>query len=188
MRSSQGATAWAFAAAAAVVTAAPCALGAQQPADTAAPMAGFERLIGAWRSGSTVQVFEWGPGRLAVRARSHLTAEEGSRQVSEGLFLHDPLRDEVRGYFVAVEMPVSYFEYSVDWQGDVLVAELTTTDVEGRTQRFIERWSFVEADRFLWTLLAGADGADSAPIMSAEFERVVWPPENLDEDAPEGER
>jgi hypothetical protein len=149
---------------------------AQEPdpppeAPAAGPLAGFDRLIGTWEAGSTRQTFEWGVGGLVVRARSTIVDEGGSALVSEGMFLHDPLRDEVRGYFAAVDMPVAYFEYTARWQGDTLVAHLTTTDAEGRPRRYVERCEVRGDDRIAWTLREGTD-AGAAPTMRAEFRRV----------------
>ena len=147
---------------------------ADAPAEATGPAAApslepFERLIGTWVSGETIQTFEWGVGRLAVRARSEIQSDSTRRLVSEGLFLLDPTRDEIRGYFVAVDMPVSYFEYAVRWDGDTMLADLTTTGPDGATQRYTETWAF-SADRFEWTL--HDPEKPSAPVMAATFARV----------------
>lgn len=152
------------------------------------PLAGFERLIGTWAAGTSTQTFEWGVGRLVVRARSTVSEAGAARLVSEGLFLYDPLRNEVRGYFAAIEMPTSYFEYSARWQGDTLVADLTTTDPDGNPLRYLERWELAGEDRFRWTLRVGGD--EQAPVvMSAEFRRVAVPaaeePSAVTNDPPE---
>ena len=139
----------------------------------ASPLAPFDRLIGTWAAGSTVQTFEWGVGRLVVRARSTLVDGDASRLVSEGIFLQDPLRGEVRGYFAAIDMPVAYFEYSARWEGDTLVANLTTTAPEGGAVRYVERWELLGDERFLWTLHETT--ADAPAIMRAEFVRVPPP-------------
>jgi hypothetical protein len=140
----------------------------------ASQLAPFARLIGTWAAGTTVQTFEWGVGRLIVRARSTLVDGDASRLVSEGIFLQDPLRGEVRGYFAAIDMPVAYFEYSARWEGDTLVANLTTTAPEGGAVRYVERWELLGDERFLWTLHENAD-ADAPAIMRAEFVRVPPP-------------
>lgn len=147
---------------------------ADAPAEATAPAAApslepFERIIGTWVSGETIQTFEWGVGRLAVRARSEIQSDSTRRLVSEGLFLLDPTRDEIRGYFVAVDMPVPYFEYSVRWDGDTMLADLTTTGPDGSTQRYTETWA-VSADAFEWTLHDPQN--PSTPVMAATFARV----------------
>lgn len=134
------------------------------------PLAGFERLIGTWTAGTTTQAFEWGVGRRIVRVRASVAEEDGARLYSEGIFLHDPLRDEVRGYLVAVDMTAAYFEYSARWDDDALVASLTTIHPDGSRRRYLERWEFTGEDRFLWTLREGEDG--ESLLASAEFLRV----------------
>ncbi|HSM35872.1 MAG TPA: hypothetical protein VK837_05675 [Longimicrobiales bacterium] len=151
----------------------------------ASPLAPFDRLIGTWAAGSTVQTFEWGVGRLVVRARSTLVDGDASRLVSEGIFLQDQLRGEVRGYFAAIDMPVAYFEYSARWEGDTLVANLTTTAPEGGAVRYVERWQLLGNERFLWTLHENA-AADAPAIMSAEFVRVPPPGAQMPDDGGAG--
>ncbi len=159
------------------IEAADTAAAAGEPADTAEapdPLRGFERLIGTWASGGTRQTFEWGVGGLIVRARSSVASEEGERLVAEGVFLHDPLRDVVRGYFAAIEMPAAYFEYSARWEGDTLIAHLTTTEPHGDARRYVEQWRVVSPDRIAWSLRTGED-EDGPVVMTAELVRVAEP-------------
>lgn len=171
-------------------------LGAQEasppdaaPADTSAragdPLHGFARLIGTWASGATRQTFEWGVGRLVVRARSSVAEGDAERLVSEGMFLHDPLRNDVRGYFAAIEMPASYFEYSVRWEDDALIAHLTTTEPDGSARRYVERWQLVSPDRIAWSLRAGEDEAGPV-VATAEFVRTHEAAAEDDADGGEG--
>jgi len=150
---------------------APPAAAAQGDPPAGDPLAGFERLIGTWTAGTTTQAFEWGVGRRIVRVRASVSEGDAARLYSEGIFLHDPLRDEVRGYLVAVDMSAGYFEYSARWDDDALVASLTTIHPDGSRRRYLERWEFTGEDRFLWTLREGEDGAASL-LASAEFRRV----------------
>jgi hypothetical protein len=177
----------AFALAATLGALSPAGLASQDdtPAEDGGPLDGFERLIGTWVSGASAQTFEWGVGRLVVRARSTVANGDGGRLVSEGMFLHDPLREVVRGYFVAVEMPAAYFEYSARWEGDTLVAHLTTTAPDGRARRYVEHWRLADPDRIAWTLRDGED--ESGPVvMTAEFEREVAAPDRAETADDEG--
>lgn len=153
---------------------APPAAAAQGDPPAGDPLAGFERLIGTWAAGTTTQAFEWGVGRRIVRVRASVSDEDGARLYSEGIFLHDPLRDEVRGYLVAVDMAAAYFEYSAHWAGDTLVANLTSIGPDGTRRRYLEGWEFTGEDRFLWTLRDGNEEGASL-LASAEFRRVPGP-------------
>ncbi|MFW6088449.1 MAG: hypothetical protein ACODAB_01775 [Gemmatimonadota bacterium] len=136
-----------------------------------APLAPFERLIGGeWRSGNTVQVFEWGPGRSSVIARSY-TAEAGRKVPSSvGIWYWHPGEKTIEGRATAVNMPVSLFEYKTRFEGDVMRSELVTHSADGETGVFVETWEFTGKDAYEWRLLLPRPDRTEV-VMSATFGR-----------------
>lgn len=136
-----------------------------------APLAPFERLIGGeWRSGNTVQVFEWGPGRSSVIARSY-TSEAGRKVPSSvGIWYWHPAEATIEGRATAVDMPVALFEYTTRFEGDVMRSELVTYDADGEAGVFVETSEFTGGDMYEWRLLLPRPDRTEV-VMSATFTR-----------------
>lgn len=136
------------------------ALHAQEavPAATEDPLAPFDRLVGGqWHLGDSYQEFEWGVGRLSVKARSYFIVDGVPQLVSEGTWYWHPERNVIRGTFTAIEMPVSLFEYETRFDGATMVSELTTYDASGAKTAYVEQWQFLDDKTFEWTLFRKAD-------------------------------
>lgn len=131
----------------------------------------FERLIGGeWRSGGTEQVFEWGPGRSSVIARSY-SVEAGQRvPISVGLWYWHPGNGAIEGRSTAVNMPVALFEYTTRFEGDVMRSDLVAYDADGEAGVFVETWEFTGEDAYEWRLLLPRPDRTEV-VMSATFER-----------------
>lgn len=136
-----------------------------------APLAPFERLVdGEWRSGSTVQVFEWGPGRSSVVARSYSEETGGKVPVSVGLWYWHPASGTVEGRATAVNKPVALFEYTTRFEGDVMRSDLVAYDADGESGVYVETLEFTGEDAYEWRLLLPRPDATEV-VMSATFER-----------------
>ncbi len=104
------------------------------PQTTAERLAPFERLVGKrWFLGeSTMQEFEWGVGRQSVRARGYVVAGgEAAELISEGTWFWHPGAQAIKGAFTAVDMPISFFDYTTRFEGDSIVSELTAYPPSG---------------------------------------------------------
>lgn len=158
--------------AAALITVASLAASAVPASAQPAPLAPFERLVGGeWRSGQTVQVFEWGPGRASVLARS-FTMEGGERvPTSVGLWYWHPERRTIVGVASAVDMPVELFEYTTEFDGDLMRSDLVAYDASGETGRYVETMEFIDEDGYQWRLLLPRPDATEV-VMSATFRRT----------------
>jgi hypothetical protein len=117
------------------------------------PLAPFERLIGSqWHLDGSYQEFEWGVGRLSVKARSYFFVEDQPKLVSEGMWFWHPEEKRIKGIFTAIDMPVAIFEYTARFEGDGLVSELVAYSAEGAKSQYAEKWEFVDETHFVWTL------------------------------------
>jgi len=136
-----------------------------------APLASFERLVGGeWRSGNTAQVFEWGPGRSSVIARSYSVEEGRSVPVSVALWYVHPANGTIEGRATAVNMPVALFEYTTRFDGDVMRSDLVTYDADGESGVFVETLEFTGGDTYEWNLLLPRPDRTEV-VMSATFSR-----------------
>lgn len=135
------------------------------------PLAPFERLVGGeWRSGGTVQVFEWGPGRSSVVARGYDVDAERRTPVSIGVWYWHPANGRIEGRATAVNMPVALFEYATRFEGDVMRSDLVTYGADGESGVFVETWEFTGRDVYEWRLLLPRPDRTEV-VMSATFER-----------------
>lgn len=128
-----------------------------EEADTSPPQAGplapFARLVGGqWWLGESYQEFEWGVGRRSVRARSYFIVDGTPRLVSEGSWFRHPGRQQIRGFFTAIDMPVALFEYTTRFEQDRMVSELRAFDPDGGETRYLEILTFTSESQFVWKL------------------------------------
>ena len=147
----------------AIVTAATVLACSAQPDDTTAvqpaagPLAPFERLIGRWHLEDSHQEFVWGVGRQSVRARSYFVVDGESRLVSEGMWFWHPGEESVRGVVTAIDMPVTFFDYTTRFEDDRMVSELTSYDADGKASQYVETFGFVDDSQYEWTLFTKTD-------------------------------
>ena len=119
------------------------------------PLDKFERLVGGqWHLGGSYQEFEWGVGRRSVIARSYFLVEGKPKLVSEGLWYWHPGMKQIKGLFIATDMPVDVFEYTTRFEGDSIVSELAAYNADGTKTTYKEVWEFLDDAHFAWTLFA----------------------------------
>ena len=127
---------------------------AQQPVamlDEQSALATLGRLVGGeWHLDDGYHVFEWGVGDLSVKSRSYVVSDDGPRLVSEGVWFWHPGEDALRGYHTAIGMPVYFFEYTTEVEGETLVHSLTSYGEMGGEYR--ETWELTDDDHYTWTL------------------------------------
>ena len=134
-------------------------------------LAPFSRLIGGkWYLANTYQVFEWGVGNKAVRARSYIIDEGTAKPVSEGNWFWHPGEQKIKGFMVALDMPAVLFEYDTQFSGDSMINELVTYDADGAKTVYREIWEFTSEDSFFWTLYS-LTGGQQTKLMEGMFER-----------------
>ena len=144
-------------------------LGAQDVHPELAPL---ERLIGgSWHLGEdSHQSFSWGVGRQSVKSEMHFVTPDGTALVAELTFLYHPGLEAVKGYGVAVDMGVDFFEYTVHFEGDTIVLDLEAFGPAAGDAVQRETWVFTDDDRYLWTLYEQSE-AGWERTMGGTFER-----------------
>lgn len=143
---------------------------AGQPAAEAQPLAPFERLIGRWRLGDSQQEFVWGVGRRSVIARGYFVVDGKPTLVSEGMWFWHPGEERIKGVVTAVNMPVSFFDYTTRFEGDRMVSELASYDADGEASRYVETFEFVDDSQYEWTLHTKS-GEDLQKVMGGLYTR-----------------
>lgn len=127
--------------------------GAERPAVN--PLAPFERIIGGqWHLEGSYQEFEWGVGQLSVKARSYFLIDGSPKLVSEGIWFWHPGEKEIKGAFTAIEMPVSFFDYTTRFEDKRMVNDLRSYGPDGMATVYIETWDFTDDTHFVWKLLS----------------------------------
>lgn len=130
----------------------------QSLADATNPLAPFAHLIGGdWYldgpdGAYTHHHFEWGVGQKTVVSRSYTPDNNGEILVSEGFWFWHPAEQTIKGYHIAIEMPVEVFEYITTFEGSKMVSELKATDLEGAVNDLIETWEFTDNDHYIVTI------------------------------------
>jgi hypothetical protein len=141
-----------------------------QDTEEADPWGPMARLVGgAWHMGDSHQVFEWGPGKLALHGRSYRGGEDGPMEVGRGMFYYHPGDGAVRGVFTGVGMGIDLFDYTaVTVEDDRLVFDLRTYGA--MAGRFEEVWEFAGDDQFEWSLAQVTDDG-TVEMMAGTFVR-----------------
>ena len=125
------------------------------PASAPNPLTKFERLVGGqWHLEGSYQAFEWGVGRRSVIARSYFVVEGKPKPVSEGFWYWHPEEKQIKGIFVAIDMPVEVFEYTTRSEGNSIISELAAYDADGIKTKYEEVLEFLEDAHYVWTLFA----------------------------------
>lgn len=136
------------------------------------PLAPFDRLVGGrWvADDGTYSVYSWGLGHQSIKVEMYFVIEGNDVLVSEGLWFWHPGEKKIRGYHTAVEMPVNFFDYVTEWEGDTMVNRLVSYGEMGGD--YLETWAFSDADTYVWTLLQGPEGQEQR-VMGGTWRRVV---------------
>lgn len=118
------------------------------------PLAAFSVLIGGkWYLDNSYQTFEWGVGKLSVISKSYFLLDGQEKLVSEGAWFWHPGLKVIKGYFTAVDMPYSFFEYHTVFEENNMMNELTTYATDGASETYQETWEFENDSSFYWSLL-----------------------------------
>lgn len=125
------------------------------PASAPNPLTQFERLVGhQWHLEGSYQEFEWGVGRRSVIARSYFVVEGKPKLVSEGIWYWHPEEKQIKGIFIATDMPVEVFEYTTRFEGTSIISELVAYNADGIKTTYKEVWEFLDDAHFVWTLFS----------------------------------
>ena len=125
---------------------------AGQPASN--PLSPFERLIGGeWHLEGSYQEFEWGVGRRSVKSRSYFMVDGSPKLVSEGIWFWHPGEKEIKGVFTAIDMPVTFFDYTTRFEDKKMVNDLRSYGSNGNEKVYVETWDFTDDTHFVWKLL-----------------------------------
>jgi hypothetical protein len=130
-------------------------------------------FIGCWEAtdGSSRQELAWGLDQRLIRTQMWFRDGDGWKLVSEGALYRDPGRDEVVGFAVAIEMPVTHFSITARAEGDAVRLDHVAYTPDGSPMETAERWQTVGSDRFTWQLFQRA-GDELTPWMDGEWRRV----------------
>jgi hypothetical protein len=135
------------------------------------PLDGMAWMIGGeWRSGNTVQVYEWGIDKLTVRAQSFRVSEGEKTLVSEGYWYWHPEKKVIKGFFTAKGMPFYMIESEAEFLGKKLIHRLMTYSRDGKSQKYVEVMESVSEKKYTWMLFMGSDPSGNA-IMRDAFQR-----------------
>ena len=125
------------------------------PTSAPNPLSKFERLVGGrWHLEGSYQEFEWGVGRRSVIARSYFVVEGKPKLVSEGIWYWHPEEKQIKGIFIATDMPVEVFEYTTRFEGASIISELVAYNADGIKTTYKEVWEFLDDAHFVWTLFS----------------------------------
>ncbi|WP_445383027.1 hypothetical protein [Robiginitalea sp. IMCC43444] len=135
------------------------------------PLADFSVLIGGeWYLDNSYQTFEWGVGKLSVISKSYFLVDGQAKLVAEGAWFWHPGLKVIKGYFTAVDMPYSFFEYTTAFEGKNMMNALTTYTANGVSETYQENWEFLNDNSFNWSLFAKTEEGLSK-IMGGEYIR-----------------
>jgi hypothetical protein len=129
------------------------AVAAEHQAERDNPLSPFEYLIGGqWHLEGSYQEFEWGIGKQSVKAKSYFIMNEKPVLVSEGIWYWDPGQMKIKGIFTAINMPVSFFDYTTRFDNNTMENDLRTYNAEGIETSYLETWEFIDDNHFIWQL------------------------------------
>jgi len=139
---------------------------AQAPMAAELPLAEFDRLVGGqwWMGDDSYHEFEWGLDRQMVKTRSYVVTDGEPKLVSEGVWFWHPGEGAIRGYHVAIEMPVSFFDYTTRFEGDTMISELDSFGEMGDS--YEETFEFTSPSEYVWTLMQSGER-----VMGGTYER-----------------
>ena len=135
------------------------------------PLAPFERLVGGqWHLADSYQEFEWGVGKRSVKARSYFLVDGTPKLVSEGIWYWHPGDEKIKGVFTAVDMPVTFFDYTTRFDDNRMVSDLKSYGPKGDEKAYVEVWEFKDSSHFVWKLIQETDGGPQE-VMSGTYAR-----------------
>jgi hypothetical protein len=138
------------------------------PASNTNPMSGFSDYIGGrWQSQATEQTYRWGPDQSSVFAESF--SNDGNHRIlnASGLWYFDPSSSQIKGVFVASNMPFVILHYTTRFKAGWMISTILSVDREGHAREYLERQRLSPDKRaYQWTL---TDAQDPATTMSARF-------------------
>ncbi len=136
------------------------------------PLAPFERLVGGrWQLGDDFyQTFEWTIGKKAVTSRGYFVIEGEPKLVSEGMWFWHPGEEKIKGYFVNIDMPTEFIDYTTRFEGDKMLSEIDSYSPTGGLESFTESWDFSDDDHYEWSLYTAEEGKRA---MGGTYTRVV---------------
>ena len=139
-----------------------------EPANDAGPMAGFSYYIGGrWQSDATEQTYRWGPDQTSVFAESFSHNGDHRRLNASGLWYFDPSSSQIKGVFVASNMPFVILHYTTRFEAGWMISTIVSVDREGVSREYLERQRLrPDKQAYQWTL---TDVQDPSMTMSSQF-------------------
>lgn len=134
----------------------------------------FEPFIGVWEAtdGSSRQELTWGLDRRVIQTRMWFRDGDAWKLVSEGSFHTDPGRQQVVGFAVVIDMPVSHFDIAARFGDDGLEFDNQAYAADGTPLVSKEFWRQEDGpDHYSWHLFQN-DNGDLAPWMDGEWKRI----------------
>ena len=122
----------------------------QDPVEVMAP---FARIVGQWQNTEMIELvhhIEWGVDKRTINMHSH--APDGTL-LSEGRWFWHSGEGVIKGYAVAIEMPVEFFDYTVTaFEDNKLTMALTSYTPTGEATKHIETWTFSDDNHYTFAL------------------------------------
>ena len=132
------------------------------------PLEGFTWLIGKeWKSGNTIQTFDWGIDRLTVKSKSYRKNGTEKTLVAEGHWFWHPEEKKIRGFFTATGMPFYMIESEAEIRGKSIIHSLKTYSKGAGAQYWVEVFES-KSSSYEWKLFMGKS-ATGNPVMTDTF-------------------
>ncbi len=146
-----------------------------EPLSTNNPMTHFSPYISdGWQSKETVQIYRWGPNQNSVFSESLNVGSSPPQLKASGLWYYDPSLNQIKGIFVAKDMPFVVLHYTTRFEEGRMLSEIISIDQNGRTRAYLEQQKLsAGGETYDWTL---TDAQDQSLSMSARFARVSEEP------------
>lgn len=129
----------------------------------------FEPYIGSWKFGNTLQVFEWGVGKMSVIGKGYqLNGTNKKTLVAEGMWFWNPADEMIKGYVVAVNMPISFFDYTTKFENGKMINELIGYNSDNHAEFYREIMEIQTDSTYQWILFE-----DNRPVMEGLFKKIL---------------
>jgi len=139
------------------------------------PLQPFEAIIGGewWLGEDRYQTFSWGVGELSVKAEAFFVKDGNEVKVSEGEWFFHPGKQKIKGFFLAENMPVTFFDYESEFDAEgTLINQIVGYDPSGKPMNFYETWNFTSADTFIWSLSTKNEDGTLSEVMNGNYTRI----------------
>lgn len=148
-------------------------IGAFSVVSQAQSLEGFDPLIGGkwWMGTDSYQTFEWGVGQQSIKAATFSVSGNQVTKVSQGEWFWHPALQSIKGFFTAIDMPITFFDYTTTFDDGTMINHIEGYTQSGEKRDYIETWVFTGSDSFEWVLSERNEDGSLNEIMSGTYSR-----------------